>query len=254
MGIQCNGFTYVGLLKSEQIQLLSSPVDEPVYGWDFENLCWCSYLLRQSMPRIQGASRPVPPGCFSHLSPVKLTLVSNTDSSWQLPVPPEIQMGSALLCLDGISVHCAPVSTKAFYFCASDVPGHQIHTVQYVWSSLSSSWPKAGTLYSCSWLGNLCDARSKIPSQLLNMQQTVILLQLLQVPEEPCSMFSPHVWNYSKQYEECLFDIEIPASLSWLVTEELCANCVFHIHDSLQLQKIKVYILSMPKISTVINL
>jgi len=63
-------------------------------------------------------------GCLSHLSPVKLTSASSTDNSWHPPVTPEIQMGSVPLYPDGISVHCAPVSTKALYFCGSDVPGH----------------------------------------------------------------------------------------------------------------------------------
>lgn len=73
------------------------------------------------MPRIEGASGPVTMRSFCHLSPVKLTSASITDNSWHPPVTPEIQMGSVLLCLDGISVHCAPVSTKALYSCGSDV-------------------------------------------------------------------------------------------------------------------------------------
>lgn len=51
-------------------------------------------LLRQSMPKIHGASGPVTIECFSHLSPVKLTSVSNTDNCWHLPVTPVIQVGS----------------------------------------------------------------------------------------------------------------------------------------------------------------
>jgi len=101
------------------------------------------------MPRIQEASKPATMVCFSHLSPVKLTSVSNTDNYWHPPVTPEIQLCSVPLYPDGISVHCAPVSTKALYFCGSDEPGHRIHTVQYTRSSLSSSWLKAGTLYCC---------------------------------------------------------------------------------------------------------
>ena len=131
------------------------------------------------MPRIQGASGPVTMGCFSHLSPVKLTSASNTDNSWHPPVTPEIQMGSVPLYPDGTSVHCAPVSTKALYFCGSDVPGHRIHTVQYTWLSLSSSWPKAGTLYSCSWseysLSDPFSARPEVPSPELREVISVLL-------------------------------------------------------------------------------
>ena len=120
------------------------------------------------MPRIQGASGLVTMECFSHLSPVKLTSASNTDNSWHPPVAPEIQMGSVPLYPDGTRVHCAPVSTKALSFCRSDVPGHRIHTVQYTRLSLSSSWPKAGTLYSCSWseysLSDPFSARPEVPS------------------------------------------------------------------------------------------
>lgn len=106
-------------------------------------------LLRKSMLRIPGASEPVTIQCFCHLSPVKLTSASNTDNSWHPLVTPEIQMGSTLLCLDGIT-NTHQLSAKALYLCGSDVPSHQIHTVQGAQSSLSPSWPKAGTLYSCS--------------------------------------------------------------------------------------------------------
>ena len=120
------------------------------------------------MTRIQGASGPVTTGSFSHLSPVKLTSASSTGNSWHPPVTPEIRMGSVPLHPDGISIHCAPVSTKALNFSGSDVPGHQICTVQYTWSSLSSSWPKAETLCSCSWLqyslSDLCGGRPEVPS------------------------------------------------------------------------------------------
>ena len=87
-------------------------------------------LLRQSVPRMHGASGPVTMGCFCHPFPVRLTSASNTDSCWDPPVTTEIQMGSVPIYLDGIRVHCAPVSTRALYFCGSDVPGHRIHTVQ----------------------------------------------------------------------------------------------------------------------------
>ena len=117
------------------------------------------------MPRIQAASGPLTVECFCHLSPYKFTSASNTDNSWHPPVSPGIQRGSVPLYPDGTSVHCAPVSTKALYFCGSDVPGHRIHMVQ---SSLSSSWLKAGSLYSCSWseysLSDPCSARPEVPS------------------------------------------------------------------------------------------
>ena len=98
------------------------------------------------MPRIQGASGPVMSVCFSHFFPVKAISASSIDNSWHPPVAQEIQMYSVPLYPDGIGVHCAPVSTKALYFCGSDVPGHRIYTVQYTQSSLSSSWQRAGTL------------------------------------------------------------------------------------------------------------
>jgi len=120
------------------------------------------------MPRIQGASGPVTMGCISNLSPVKLASDSSTDNSWHHPVTPEIQMGSMPPYPDGISVHCAPVSTKALYLCGSDVLGHRIHTVWHTWPSLCSFWPKAGTLYSCSWseysLSDHCSGRPEVLS------------------------------------------------------------------------------------------
>ncbi|KAF4796225.1 hypothetical protein TURU_086103 [Turdus rufiventris] len=105
----------------------------------------------------------------THLYPLlRFTSASNTGNSWPPPVTPEIQMGYALLCLDGISVYCAAVSTKTLYFRGSDVSGYRIHTVQYTQSSFSSSWLKAGTLYSCFWseysLYDLCDARREVSS------------------------------------------------------------------------------------------
>jgi len=100
------------------------------------------------MPKIPGAFESGMMGCFSCFSPVKLTSASSTDNSWHHLVTPEIQMCSVPLCPDGIGVHCAPISSKALEICGSDVPGHQIHTIQCTRSSLSSSWPKAGTLYS----------------------------------------------------------------------------------------------------------
>jgi len=107
-------------------------------------------------------------GCFSHLPPVKLNSASNTDNSWHPPVTPEIQMSSVPVYPDRVSVHCAPVSTKALYFCGSDVPGHQIHRVQYNQSSLSSLWPKVGSLYSFSWseysLSDPCGGRPEVPT------------------------------------------------------------------------------------------
>lgn len=45
-------------------------------------------------------------------------------------------------------------------------------------SSLSSSWPEAGTLYSCSWseyLADLCNATSEVPSPLLKETISVFL-------------------------------------------------------------------------------
>lgn len=65
----------------------------------------------------------------------------------------------------------------------------------------------------------------------LNMWPTVILLKLLQVVEQPCSMFTPRLWNYYKLYRECWFEIEVPVLLSWQVTEELCTNCAFQIES-----------------------
>lgn len=46
-------------------------------------------------------------GCFHHSFPFRLILASNTVSCWDLPVTPEIQMGSTLL--DGLTLHCAPL-------------------------------------------------------------------------------------------------------------------------------------------------
>ena len=80
--------------------------------------------------RMHGASGPVTMRCFCQSCPVRLTSASNTLSSWEPPVTPEMQMDSDSLKSDGIIVHCAPVSTRALYSCGSDVPGHRIHTVQ----------------------------------------------------------------------------------------------------------------------------
>jgi len=73
-------------------------------------------------------------GCFSHLSPVKLTRASSTGNSQHPPVTPEIRMGSVPLHPAGTRVHCAPVPTKALYCeglmsqtiksTQSSVPGH----------------------------------------------------------------------------------------------------------------------------------
>lgn len=59
-------------------------------------------LLRQSVPRIHGISELAAAVYFCHLSPVKLTSATNTDSFWDLPVNPEIQMGSSLMCQNGM--------------------------------------------------------------------------------------------------------------------------------------------------------
>jgi len=87
-------------------------------------------LLRQSIPRMHGASDPGTMGCFCHSCPVRLTSASNTLSSWDPPITPEMQMDSDPLKSDGIQVHCAPVSTRTLYSCGSDVPGHQNHIDQ----------------------------------------------------------------------------------------------------------------------------
>jgi len=68
--------------------------------------------------------------CFFHSFPVRITSASNTLSSWDPPVTTQIQIYSDPLKSDGIKVHCAPVSTRALHSCGSDVPGHQIHTIQ----------------------------------------------------------------------------------------------------------------------------
>lgn len=49
------------------------------------------------MPRIHDASGPVTIGLFCHSFPVQLTSASNTDSCWDPPVTPEIQVNSASL-------------------------------------------------------------------------------------------------------------------------------------------------------------
>jgi len=87
-------------------------------------------LLRESIPRMHGASGPVTMGCFCQSCPVRLTSASNTLSFWDSPVTPEMQMDSDPLKSDGIKVHCASVSTRALYSCGSDVPGHRVHIDQ----------------------------------------------------------------------------------------------------------------------------
>ena len=91
---------------------------------------WVLEILSQRgwMPGMHRASGPVTTVCFCHSFPVRLTSASTTVSCGDLPVTPEIQMGSAPSWLDGIRVHCAPVSNRALYSWGSDVPGHLIHT------------------------------------------------------------------------------------------------------------------------------
>lgn len=117
------------------------------------------------MPRIHGASGPVTIECFSHLSAVKLTSVSNTDNCWHLPVTPVIQVGSVpyTLMAPAYAVHhCLPDPyTSVDLIC-------QATESRESWSSFSSSWSKAGTLYSCSWseysLSDPCSGRTEFPS------------------------------------------------------------------------------------------
>jgi len=68
-------------------------------------------LLRQSISRMHGASWPVTMGCFCQSCPVRLTSASNTLSSWDPPVTPEIQMDSALVNLMALkdTVHQCPL-------------------------------------------------------------------------------------------------------------------------------------------------
>jgi len=73
------------------------------------------WVLEIPSPKMHEASGPVTMGCFCHSCPVRLTSASNTLSSWDPPVTPEIQMDSDPLKSDGIKVHCAPVSTRALY-------------------------------------------------------------------------------------------------------------------------------------------
>ena len=75
------------------------------------------------MPKMHGASGPVTIGCFFHSFPVRLTSAFTKVKSCDPPVTPAIETDSALTYFDGTNVHCAPVSTKALYFCGSDVPG-----------------------------------------------------------------------------------------------------------------------------------
>ena len=66
--------------------------------------------------------------CWAQESPFWLgSLQPPIDSSWDLPVTAEIQMGFTPLWLVSITVHCAVVSTRASYFWGSDVAGHWIH-------------------------------------------------------------------------------------------------------------------------------
>lgn len=69
------------------------------------------------MPKMRGISRPVIIGCFFHSFPVRLTLAFIEVKSCDLSATLAIEIGFVPTCLDGISVHCELVSTKALYFC-----------------------------------------------------------------------------------------------------------------------------------------
>lgn len=102
-------------------------------------------LRRKSMPRVHRASGPVTIGCFFHSFPVWLTLASSKVNCCSPLVSP-IETGSAPTCPDGIKVHYSPVSTKALYFCGSDVLGQGIHTVQKMRFSCASAWQGPSSL------------------------------------------------------------------------------------------------------------
>lgn len=93
----------------------------------------CSFL-KQPMPVMHRDSRPVRVGCFHHSFPVKLTSTYKAGSFWDLPGTQELQMDSAPLQSDGTRVHCVQISTRPLYSLLL----------------LSSTWSKAGPLYS--WL------------------------------------------------------------------------------------------------------
>lgn len=63
-------------------------------------------------------------GVFCHLCLVRLTSSFSTVRCWDPPATPKPDMDSVPTDPNGIRGHCAPVSTKAFYSCPSDVPGH----------------------------------------------------------------------------------------------------------------------------------
>ena len=137
-----------------------------------------SPLLRQSLRRIQGACGPVTVGCFCHLSPVKLTSASSTDNCWPPHVArdPEGFCAPCTLMAPVYAVHqCLPKPSTS----EPDVPDRRIHTDRYKQSSLLSSWPKPGTLYSCSWseysLSEPFSARPEVPSAGLMEVISVLL-------------------------------------------------------------------------------
>lgn len=108
----------------------------------WSTLSWGSLCQGQTMPRDLWACHsrgafPTYPLLSSHQPPVQTILnIPQSVRRYRWVLCPCILMAPAY------TVHqCLP---KTLYFCGSDVPGNQIYAVQYTWSTLSSSWPKAG--------------------------------------------------------------------------------------------------------------
>lgn len=127
-----------------------------------------SFWILEVSSRCQGYKGPLTQSQWGAFPTCSLL-----SSAWPLTektpgIPLSLQRSRWILHFCALMASMYNVSTKALHFCGSDVPGHRTHTAQYAWSSLSSSWPEAGTLYSCSWseysLSDLCDARSEVPS------------------------------------------------------------------------------------------
>lgn len=137
------------------------PVIGSHFGAEIEALgagvCGAGHCFTRARPNVP-LSPHTRPKCFeqtisSSLSqyPVRFRTSSRTVSCWDPPASPETDMDSAHTYLDDIRVHCARVSTKALNSCGSGVPSHQIHTVQEIGLSLSSTLLEAEPLQFWSW-------------------------------------------------------------------------------------------------------
>jgi len=81
-----------GIMDSYLISSVSKVAMSKAHRYPFRSLKYA--LLRWPIPSIHRASGPVTMGCFCHSFAVRLTSASNTLSSWDSPVTPELQRDS----------------------------------------------------------------------------------------------------------------------------------------------------------------